>query len=104
MAPTVVLVFFLLVWNVCPEGPAHSPAVGQGAKPLGAPKNMHPTVPKTGSKTDQKYLDCCAFFYVHCSTKSQENSKWFKILNSQVPYQKQNVYVYIFSWTIFHKF
>ena len=25
----------------------------QGAKPLEAPKNLHPTVSKTGSKTDQ---------------------------------------------------
>ena len=32
-----------------------------------AQNNMHPTVPKTGSKIDPKR--------VHCSTKSQENSE-----------------------------
>ena len=70
---------------------------------LEASKNLHPAVPRTGSKIDQKHADCYAFFYVHCSTKYQENSKRSKILNSQGSYQK-NLHVYISSWTIFRKF
>ena len=48
MAPPVVLAFLCLL--VC-----------RGAKALEALKNLHLTVPKTGSKTDQKYMDGHAF-------------------------------------------
>ena len=61
----------------------------QGTKSLEASKNLHPRVPKTGSKIGPKHVDGCAFFQVHCSTKSQENSRRSKILNSQVSYQKK---------------
>ena len=44
----------------------------QGSKPLEAPKNLHPAVPKMGSKTDQKYVNGYEFSYVYCSTESQE--------------------------------
>ena len=60
-----------------------------------APKNPHLTVPKTGSKIDQKHVELC-IFHVHCSTRSQEHSESSKILNSQVSYQKKNVYVLYF--------
>ena len=48
---------------------------GQGARPLEVPKNLHLTVPKSGSNIAQQYVDGYAFFHVHCSTKSQENLK-----------------------------
>ena len=109
-----VLVFFcFLVWNMCHEQARHAVTVGyctiqlgespsgsraepwawwvQGVKPRVAPKNLHLAVPKTGSKTDQKHMDGYAFFHVHCSTKSLENSKRSEILNFQVSHQK-NVY------------
>ena len=47
----------------------------QGARPLEAPKNLHLTVPKSGSNIAQQYVDGYAFFHVHCGTKSQENPK-----------------------------
>ena len=47
----------------------------QGARPQEAPKNLHLTVPKSGSNIAQPYVNGYAFFHVHCSTKSQENSK-----------------------------
>ena len=40
-----------------------------------------------------KNLGWLCIFHVHCNAKSQENFKRFKILNSQVSCQKQNVYV-----------
>ena len=48
-----------------------------------APKNLHLTVPKSGSNIAQQHVDGYAFFHVHCSTKSQENPKGkkFSILN-----------------------
>ena len=42
---------------------------------LEAPKNLHLTVPKSGSNIAQQYVDGYAFCHVHCSTKSQENPK-----------------------------
>ena len=56
-------------------GPGQSLVGVQGAKPLEAPKNLHLTLPKTGPKMDQNTWMVMHFFYVHCSTKSQENSK-----------------------------
>ena len=55
----------------------------QGARPMEAPKNLHLTVPKSGSNIAQQYVDGYAFFHVHYSTKSQENPKGqkFSILN-----------------------
>ena len=47
----------------------------QLARPLEAPKNLHLTVPKSGSNIAQQYVDGYAFFHVHCSTKPQENPK-----------------------------
>ena len=47
----------------------------QEAHPLEAPKNLHLTEPNSGSNIAQQYVDGCAFFHVHCSTKSQENPK-----------------------------
>ena len=40
-----------------------------------APKNLHLTIPKSGSNIALQYVDGYAFFDVHCSTKSQENPK-----------------------------
>ena len=54
--------FFFLVWNMYPAGPKQSPGLGPGDEPLEAPKNLHPTVPKTGSKIDPKHVDGYAFF------------------------------------------
>ena len=93
----VVLVFFL-VWNVLSAGPVQSLGRGPGGEaPVEAPKNLHPTVPKSGSKIDHKHLNGYAFFHVHRSTKSQKSSRRSKILNSQVFYQKQNVYILYFQ-------
>ena len=89
--PPVVLVFFARSWFA-------------GSESLEAPKNLHLTVLKTGSKIVQKHVEGYAFFHVHCSTKSQENSKRSKILNSQVSYQNKMCMFYISSWIIFHKF
>ena len=47
----------------------------QGARQLEAPKNLHLMVPKSRSIIAQQYVDGYAFFYVHCSAKSQENPK-----------------------------
>ena len=47
----------------------------QGLRPLEAPKNLHLTVPKSGSNIAQQYVDGYAFFHGHYSTKSQENPK-----------------------------
>ena len=68
----------------------------QALKPLEAPKSLRLTVPKTGSKIDPKHVDSYAFFQVQCSTKSQENFKRSKILNSQVSYQKKSVCLYFY--------
>ena len=40
------------------------------------------TVPKTGSKIDQRHVDGCAFFMSIAVQKSQESSRRSKILNS----------------------
>ena len=56
----------------------------QGSKLMEAPKNQRLTVPKTGSKIDQKYKDGHAFFMCVAVQKSKENGKRSKILNSQV--------------------
>ena len=50
----------------------------QGAHPLEAPKNLHLTVPKSGSNIAQQCVDGYAFFHVHCSTKSKENPEGTK--------------------------
>ena len=50
----------------------------QGARHLEAPKNLHLTIPKSRSIIAQQYVDGCAFFHVHSSTKSQENHKGSK--------------------------
>ena len=50
----------------------------QEARPLEAPKNLHLTVPKSGSNIVQQYVDGYAFFHVHCNKRSQENSKGLK--------------------------
>ena len=90
MAPPVVLFFCLS--GTCDQRVQRRALVGvQGAKNLEGPKNLHPTVPKTGFEVDQKYLNGYAFLHVHCSTKSQENSKRSGLLNSRVSYQKKCV-------------
>ena len=68
-----------------------------------APNNLHLTAPKSGSNITQQYVDGYAFFHVHCSAKSQENSKGpeFSILKS---YQKKMCIFYSSSWIIFLKF
>ena len=65
----------------------------QGARHLEAPKNLHLIVPKSRSIIDQQYVDCYAFFHVHCSKKSQENPKGPKFPILKFFYQKKNVYV-----------
>ena len=50
----------------------------QGAHSLEAPKNLHVTVPKSGSNIAQQCMDGYTFFHVHCSTKSKENPKGTK--------------------------
>ena len=61
----------------------------RGKSPLKAAKDLHLMVPKTVSRTDQNHVDGYALFHVRRSTKSQENSKRSKILNSQVSYQQK---------------
>ena len=57
----------------------------KGARPLEAPKNLHLTVPKSGSNIAQQYVDAYAFFQFKVKGKSQRS----KIFNSQVSYQKK---------------
>ena len=76
----------------------------QRARPLDAPKNLHLTVPKSGSNTAQQYVDGYAFFHVHCSTKVKGKSQRSKIFNSQVSYQKKMYVFYSSSWITFLKF
>ena len=64
----------------------------QGARPLEAQKNLHLTVPKSGSNIAQHYVDGYAFFHVHCSTKSQEIPKVQNFQFSSFLSEK-NVYV-----------
>ena len=87
-----------------PAGPGQSPGGVKGAKPLEAPKNLHPSVPRTGSKIDPKYADGYAFFDVHCSTESQENSRRSKILNSQASCQKKMCMVIFLAGRYFANF
>ena len=63
-----------------------------GARPLEAPKNLHLTVPESGSNISQQYVDSYAFFHVHCRTKTQEIPKGpkFSILKFLI---RKNVYV-----------
>ena len=67
-------------------------------KPLEAPKNLHPKVPKTGPKVDQKHLDGYAFF--SSALQYEVAGKFQKVQNfeflSFLDYQKQNVYVSCF--------
>ena len=80
MAPPVVL---FSLSGTCTQQVHYRDLMGApGEKPQEAPKNFHPTVPKTGSKIDPKRVDGYAFFHVHCSIKSQENFKTSKSLNS----------------------
>ena len=53
------------------------------------PKNLHLTVPKSGSNIAQEYVDGYAFFHVHCSTKSQENPKGPKFSIVKFPIRKK---------------
>ena len=64
----------------------------QGARPLEAPKNMHLTVPKSGSNIAQQYVDGYAFS-VSCVLRYKVTGKFqrSKIFNSQVSYQKKCV-------------
>ena len=76
----------------------------QGARPLEAPKNLHLTVPKSGSNIAQQYVDGYALFHVHFSTKSQENPKGpqFSILKFLI--RKKMCVFQNSSWIIFLKF
>ena len=65
----------------------------QGARQLGAPKNLHLMVPKSRSIIAQQYVDGNAFFQVHCSTKSQENPKGPKFSILKFFIRKKDVYV-----------
>ena len=73
--PQWYLILCLFGLKLVPSRSRAEPWWGQGAKPLEPQKNLHPILPKTGSKTDQKHSDGYAFLHVHCSTKSQENFK-----------------------------
>ena len=91
--PPQVILFCILAWDACHvAGTTCNDRRWMGARDA-APKNLHLTVPKSGSNAAQQYVDGFAFFHVHCSTKSQENPKGPKILNSQISYQKKSVYV-----------
>ena len=68
------------------------------------PKNLHRTVPKSGSNIAQQYVDGYAFFHVHCSTKSQENPKGTKFSILKFPIRKKMCMFYSSSWMIFLKF
>ena len=54
---------FFLWSGTCVQQVQRRALVGvQGENPLEAPKNLHPTVPETGSKIDQKHVDGYTFF------------------------------------------
>ena len=76
----------------------------QEARPLDAPKNLHLTVPKSGSNTAQQYVDGYAFFHVHCSTKSKENPKGPKFPVLKFLTRKKMYVFYSSSWITFLKF
>ena len=76
----------------------------QGARPLEAPKNLHLTVPKSGSIIAQQYVDGYAFFHVHCSTKSKENPKGPKFSILKFLIRKEMCMFYSSGWIIFLKF
>ena len=75
----------------------------QGARSLKAPKNLHLTVPKSGSNIAQQYLDGYAMFYVHCSTKSQENPKGPKFQILKFLIRKKMCMFHSSSWILFLK-
>ena len=65
--------FYFLGLECVPSRSSPEPWWGvHGVKPLEVPKNLHPTVPKTRYKTEQKYLDGCAFFFM-CSTSAVQS-------------------------------
>ena len=68
------------------------------------PKNLHLTVPKSGSNIAQQYVDGYAFFHVHCSTMSHENPKGPKFSILKFPIRKKMCMLYSSSWMIFLKF
>ena len=55
-----------------------------GARPLEAPKNLHPTVPKSGSNIAQQYVDAYAFFSCPLQYKVTGKSQKSKIFNSKI--------------------
>ena len=69
-----------------------------------SPKNLHLTVPKSGSNIAQQYVDGHAFFHEHCSTKSPENPKGPKFSILKFPIEKKMCMFYSSSWIIFLKF
>ena len=75
----------------------------QGARPLEASKNLHLTVPNSGSNIVQQQVDGCAFFHVHCSTKSQGNPKGPKFSILKFLIRKIMCMFYSSSWIIFLK-
>ena len=65
-----------------------------------APKNLHLTVPKSGSNVAQQYVNGYAFFMC-IALQSHRKSQRSKIFNSQVSYQKKKCVCS--SWMIFLK-
>ena len=100
-APLPVILFCLLVWDVCHvigttcndcqslcntfgwmevlrgSQQFHGRVLVevQGTLPLEALKNFQLMVPKSGSNIAQQYVDGYPMFHVHCSTKSQQNPR-----------------------------
>ena len=87
----MVLVFYFS-WSGTWTQQIHRRALvgGPGGEALEAPKNLHPTVPKTGSKT--------AFFFMCIAIQSHRKipKGTSKILNFQVSYQRKFVCLYFY--------
>ena len=80
-----------------PAGPKQSRDGGSGVKLLEAAKNLHPTVPKIGSKIDSKHVDGYAFLMCIAIQRKISKGPKFLILKFFV---RKNVYVYTHIYRI----
>ena len=124
--PPGVLVFFsFMVWNVCRavgttcktightvEGaitspvadPGQSPGGGPGGQAPGSSKNLYLTVPKAGSKTDQKYVDSYVFFMCIAVQSHRKIPTGLRLWILKFIIRNKMCMFYFSSWTIFSKF
>ena len=84
-----------------PAGAGQSPGGVQGAKPLEAAKNQHLTVPKIGSKIDQKYMN--AFFPVRAVQNHRKVPKKVQNFKFSSFFIRKMCMFHFSGWTIFYK-